>query len=211
MRSIINNILNYIIYQSITVRFSVAGIGILAICLVGPTSPAFSADDSEVVWRLLRSGGQVVMIRHASTVPGIGDPPGFRLDDCSTQRNLSEEGREESRRIGDAFRSRAIPVGRVLSSQWCRCLETARLAFGKSETWWPLNSFFADRTREADYARAMRELAGRIFTGPNLILVTHQVNITALTGIVPAQGEMVVLTPGESGQFRVAGRLRTSR
>ena len=88
---------------------------------------------SEPLWTLLKGGGQVVLLRHASTPPAMGDPPGFRLDDCATQRNLSAIGREESRRIGAAFTTRGIPVDRVLSSPWCRCLETARLAFGAAE------------------------------------------------------------------------------
>ena len=177
----------------------------IALVLLG-TSEAARAD--EALWNLLESGGQVAVIRHASTVPGFGDPPGFRLGDCATQRNLSEAGREESRRIGAAFRERGVPVERVLSSRWCRCLETARLAFGTAEPFAPLDSFFDDRSREPEQTRQVRALiADRPHSG-NLILVTHQVNITALTGISPAQGEMIVLTPTGDGTFRVAGRLR---
>src|SRR5687767_9728402 len=82
------------------------------------------------VWTLLEGGGQVVLIRHAITTPGTGDPTGMRLDDCSTQRNLTDAGRQHARRIGEAFRTRRIPIDRVLTSPWCRCVETARLAFG---------------------------------------------------------------------------------
>jgi phosphohistidine phosphatase SixA len=165
------------------------------------------ADADDVLWKMLHGGGQVVLLRHASTVAGLGDPPGFRLDDCATQRNLSDAGRAEARRIGETFRRRALPVSRVLSSRWCRCLETARLAFGAATPWEPLDSFFEDRSREAERTRAVRaELAGPLPVG-NLVLVTHQVNITALTGIVPATGEMVILTPQPGGDFRVAGRL----
>lgn len=160
------------------------------------------------LWKLLQAGGQVVVIRHASTDPGVGDPAGFRLDDCSTQRNLSAAGREEARRIGAAFRERGVPIGRVLSSRWCRCLETARLAFGTPEPWPPLDSFFDDRGREPEQTRAVRSLAAERPAAGNLVLVTHQVNISALTGIFPAQGEIVVLTPQGSGTFRIAGRLR---
>jgi len=167
-----------------------------------------AARADEALWELLQAGGQVAVIRHASTVPGFGDPPGFRLDDCSTQRNLSEAGREESRRIGAAFRKRGVPVDRVLSSRWCRCLETARLAFGSAEPWAPLDSFFDDRSREPEQTGRVRALIGGRPPSGNLILVTHQVNITALTGISPTQGEMVILTPSEDGNFRVAGRLR---
>jgi len=94
--------------------------------LAAPSRAA--ADDT--LWELLRGGGQVVLMRHAVTTPGVGDPSGFRLDDCATQRNLTDAGRDDARRVGAAFRTRGAPVGRVLSSPWCRCLETARLAFG---------------------------------------------------------------------------------
>lgn len=170
-----------------------------------------TARGNEALWGLLKSGGHVVVIRHASTVPGFGDPPGFRLDDCATQRNLSDAGREESGRIGAAFRDRGVPVGRVLSSRWCRCLDTARLAFGTAGPWAPLDSFFDDRSREQEQTRQVRELIGKRPLSGNLILVTHQVNITALTGIFPGQGEMVILTPSGNGDFRTAGRLRPAK
>ena len=166
-----------------------------------------SARAAEPVWDALRSGGKIVILRHASTELGLGDPPGFRLDDCATQRNLSEAGRAEARRIGAAFVRRAVPVARVLSSRWCRCVETARLAFGRVEAWSPLDSFFDDRSREPQQTRAVRTLIAEPFTGGNLILVTHQVNITALTGIVPGTGEMVVLSPEPGGRFTIVGRL----
>ena len=169
-------------------------------------TPATTAG-SEALWALLRGGGQVLVVRHAATDPGFGDPPGFRLDDCATQRNLSPGGREDARRIGEAFRARAIPIGRILSSQWCRCLETARLAFGTVEPWPRLNSFFDDRSREPEQTRAVRAVAGERPAAGNLVLVTHGVNISALTGILPAPGETVILTPQGNGTFRVAGRL----
>lgn len=180
---------------------------VLASLVLGSSVP-LTAAETEALWGLLRQGGQVVVIRHAATDPGVGDPLGFRLDDFSTQRNLSAAGREDARRIGEAFRARGISIGRVLSSRWCRCLETARLAFGKVEPWSSLDSFFDDRSRESEQTRVVRaRVTERPIIG-NLILVTHQVNITALTGISPAQGEMLVLTPQGNGAFRVAGRLR---
>jgi broad specificity phosphatase PhoE len=172
--------------------------------LVGHPSAAGAGDDR--LWALLTGGGQVVLIRHATTVSGVGDPLGFRLGDCATQRNLSEAGRGEARRMGAAFRERGIPIGKVLSSRWCRCLDTARLAFGTVEPWPALDSFFDDRSREAERTRAVRNLSGQPPGQGNVILVTHQVNITALTGIVPSQGEMVILTP-QGGSFAIAGRL----
>ena len=176
---------------------------ILGLCLPVPAT----ADDA--LWSRLKAGGQVVLLRHATTTPGVGDPPGFRLDDCVTQRNLAEAGREESRRIGAAFKARAIPVERVLSSRWCRCLETARLAFGTAEPWEPLSSLFADRTRQAEQTRAFRALAGERRAGGNTILVTHGANVVAFVGASPATAEMVIITPEGNGAFTVAGRLRT--
>lgn len=180
----------------------------LALLLILLPSVPSAASANDALWELLKTGGQMVIIRHASTVPGLGDPPGFRLGDCATQRNLSRAGREESRRIAAAFREHGVPVGRVLSSRWCRCLETGRLAFGTVEPWSPLDSFFDDRSREPEQTRAVRTLVGERPASGNLVLVTHQVNITALTGISPAQGEMVILTPGGNGMFTIAGRLR---
>lgn len=158
-------------------------------------------------WDLLRGGGQVVVMRHATTTPGTGDPPGFRLDDCATQRNLTDAGRDEARRVGAAFRAHGIVVAGVRSSRWCRCLETARLAFGRAEPWPPLDSIFEDRRGEPEQTRAVRGVAGERQTGGNLVLVTHGANILALTGILPAPGEFVVLTPEGGGRFRIAGRL----
>ena len=161
----------------------------------------------EALWQLLRGGGQVVLMRHAVTTPGVGDPAGFKLDDCSTQRNLTEAGRDDARRVGATFKSRGIPVGRVLSSPWCRCLETARLAFGTAEPWAPLSNLFDSRAGEAEQLRALRELAGRRPSGGNVVLVTHGSVVLPLTGIQPAPAELVVLTPDGVGHFRIAGRL----
>jgi broad specificity phosphatase PhoE len=157
---------------------------------------------SEALWSLLKGGGQVILIRHAVTTPGSGDPPGMRLDDCSTQRNLSDEGRQHARRIGEEFRKRQIPVERVLSSPWCRCLETARLAFGKAEVARPLDNLFG---RHENRDRQIRELRSLLNAprGTNLVLVSHGSTILALTGISPATGEMVIVAP--SG--KLAGRL----
>jgi len=162
----------------------------------------------EALWARLGQGGAVVLLRHAPA-PGTGDPADFRLDDCATQRNLSDEGRAQARAVGEAFRERGVAVGRVLSSRWCRSLETARLAFGEeTEPFPPLDSFFADREDEPEQTEAVRrEIAAWAGAEDTLVLVTHQVNITALTGIVPAQGEAVVLEPAADG-FAILGRLR---
>ena len=179
-----------------------------ALILAAAHAPASAAAADEALWALLKSGGQVIVMRHAATDKSVGDPASFRLDDCATQRNLSAEGREEAQRLGAAFRARAIPIGRVLSSQWCRCLETARLAFGEPTPWPALNSTFRNRELEPERTREVRVLGGERPAGGNLVLVTHQLNIAALTSVSPAEGELVVLSPLGGGRFRVAGRLQ---
>lgn len=151
--------------------------------------------------------GAVILFRHAEA-PGFGDPPGFRHGDCSTQRNLDGGGREQSRRIGETFRARSISVTKVLSSQWCRSRETAELAFpGLAAAEPSFNSFFDDRSRESIQTEAARGIIAG-WRGPGvLVIVTHQVNITALTGISPGPGEGIVVT-GERGSIRVTGRIR---
>ena len=186
------------------VRGAAAILALPALAFLAPR-PAVA---DEALLNLLRAGGQVIVMRHAATDRSLGDPPGFRLGDCSTQRNLSEEGRAQARRVGAAFASGGVPIGRVLSSQWCRCLETARLAFGTAEPWPALNSSFRDRTLEADRTREVRALASERPAKGNLVLVTHQVNIGALSGVYPVEGELVVLTPLGQGNFRVAGTMR---
>jgi broad specificity phosphatase PhoE len=168
---------------------------------------ALPACASEAAWQALREGGAVALLRHARA-PGTGDPPGFRLEDCATQRNLSAEGREQARGLGEQFRARGIPVARVLSSRWCRSLDTARLAFGAlAEPFPSLDSFFSERDGREAQTRAVREVVEGWRSGGVLALVTHQVNITALTGIFPAEGEVLVLRPGAGAGFEVVGRI----
>ncbi|HSF07582.1 MAG TPA: histidine phosphatase family protein [Methylomirabilota bacterium] len=171
--------------------------------LAGPVS----VSASEALWDVLKAGGQVVLLRHATTGSGVGDPPGFRLEDCASQRNLSDQGRQEARRLGAAFRARSIPVSQVLSSRFCRCLETAQLAFGRAEPHPPLDNLIHDLSREPERAAAIRVLASTPPAAGNVILVTHGINIAAATGIRLAQGEMIVVTPHAQGAFEVRGRI----
>lgn len=136
----------------------------------------------------------VVLLRHA-LAPGTGDPANFQLDDCSTQRNLSDEGRAQAQQIGQAFRDRGVDVRQVLSSHWCRCLETAVLIdLGEVQPYPPLNSFFSDRsTADAQTAEAKQFILTEGETPGIIVMVTHQVNITGITGIIPRSGEAVVV------------------
>jgi broad specificity phosphatase PhoE len=157
--------------------------------------------------------GLVLMMRHAYA-PGTGDPPGMRVEDCATQRNLDGTGRAQARATGERLRAAGVAPARVLSSQWCRCLETARLlGLGPVETApAALNSFFADRAAEARHTAALRALLdGMPRDGAPVVLVTHMVNITALTEIVPASGEIVALRLAPGGGFAVLGRLAAAR
>jgi phosphohistidine phosphatase SixA len=161
----------------------------------------------ETLWAKLRGGGHVVLMRHAQA-PGGGDPPGFKLDDCATQRNLSAEGRAQAAASGEAFSARKITVSRVLSSRWCRALDTARIAFGTVTPEPVLDSFFGQPEQRAKRTEGLSAIVRKWSTeAGNLVLVTHQVNITALTQIVPAEGEMIVLAARPDGRIGVVGRL----
>ena len=179
-------------------------VAVIAVALPG------AAEAREPLWALLKGGAQVVLIRHAITTPGVGDPAGFKLEDCATQRNLTEAGRVDARRLGEAFRGRGVPVGRVLSSPWCRCLETARLAFGKAESSTPLSNLYGRPDASVPQVRQLEALIGAWRPegeGGNLVLVSHGSTILALTGVSLAPAEMVVVTPRPGEKFTVAGRL----
>jgi phosphohistidine phosphatase SixA len=178
-----------------------------AVLLAACTASQARADDG--AWAALRDRAAVLIIRHAQTEPGIGDPPGFRLDDCGTQRNLSEAGRAQAAAIGRQLTDRGVKVSRVESSRWCRCIDTARLAFPGLEVR-PvdaLNSFFGERNAEPSQTDALRSRISQ-WRGPGvLVLVTHQVNISALTGRFVGPGEGLVLQPEAAGP-RVAGAVQ---
>ena len=168
----------------------------LALLAAGASLPLHAAPNDAVLWRRLREGGHVLLMRHAATDPGIGDPPDFVLERCATQRNLSAAGRRDARRIGDALRRQGIPIGEVLSSRWCRCLDTARLVFGRAEPAPMLDSMFRDEdARRRGKVAEVQARAGNYDGKANLVLVTHDINIRALVGASVAQGEIVVTRP----------------
>ena len=191
-------------------RFSWVGLWVaVAMGLLLGSGPASQADES--LWRALRDGQAAVLMRHA-LAPGTGDPARFSLEDCATQRKLSNEGRQQAREIGDAFRANGIPAATVRSSRWCRCLETARLLdLGPVQPFPALDSFFAARERGPTQTAELREFLSRPHVGPPRVLVTHQVNITALTGVFPSSGEMIVIQPVADGEIRILGRLNPGR
>ncbi len=158
-------------------------------------------------WDALRQPGAVALMRHA-LAPGIGDPSAFRLDDCATQRNLNGQGRAQARRIGTALRDHDIAFSKIWTSGWCRAVDTATLMdMGQVEVWPPLHSFFAGRGSRSDQTRdVLAALAARPDDRP-VLLVTHQVNITALTGETLASGEIIVAQQRADGSLAVSGRV----
>ena len=171
-------------------------------------APAFAQGDA---WALLKQPGHVVFMRH-SDAPGsggYGDPPGYRLDDCATQRNLSDEGRAHARRTGEAFRKHGLTFDRVLTSPWCRCKETAQLAIGKeAEIFTPLSNLVGRSQHRDEQVKALKAYLAGLQANTRVLFVTHGVVINALTGVSPSSGEMVIVKPGPGGEPKVAGRLK---
>ncbi len=171
----------------------------------GPTA----GQAQTVGWEALAAPRTHAIMRHA-LAPGTGDPTDFRLGDCSTQRNLDADGRAQARAIGARIRAAGVGVDRVLTSQWCRATETARLLdVGPVVETPALNSFFAERNEGPAQTARLRTLLAEVPDGETLVLVTHQVNVTALTGVYPASGEAVLFGVGAAGEIEVEGRVRT--
>lgn len=168
---------------------------------------AFPAMATEAGWALLREGGNIVLMRHAYA-HGTMDPPNFDIERCATQRNLSDRGRQQARRIGSLFAARAAPVERVLSSRLCRALETARLAFGERyvEAFPPLDPPSADEEAAAE-ARAEAIAAVAAYDGSgNIVLMTDLAVIEALTGRSAREGEALIVAPAE-GSLHILARI----
>ena len=182
-----------------------AALGLALTAAAVSAAPAASSSD---LMAALAAGGHVAILRHA-IAPGGGDPPGFRIGDCATQRNLAEAGRQQASRIGNRLRVHGIERARVYSSQWCRTRETAeKLGLGKVVELPVLNSFFQTPEKADRQTVELRRWIQRQDLNEPLILVTHQVNITALTGIYPASGEMVILARKPDGSLEVRGNVK---
>ena len=169
----------------------------LLLPLFGLGGPAMAqterrASKAELLATWRKSGG-VLLIRHAATESGIGDPPGFVIGQCRTQRNLSEAGRQASRAMGAWLQAQNFKPDAVRSSQWCRCQDTARLAFGAYEDWPALNSTFAGQGDPTAQQQALRERLQALPAGRTEVWVTHQVIMTGLTGTYPGLGEGFVV------------------
>jgi phosphohistidine phosphatase SixA len=162
-------------------------------------------------WTVLRQPGHVVFMRH-SDAPGsggYGDPPGFRLEDCATQRNLSEEGRAHARRTGEAFRKHGVAFDRVLTSPWCRCSETARLAMGReAEPLAALSNLVGRNDHRDSQVKTLKAYLAALDGNTRVLFVTHGIVVNALTGVSLASGEMVIVKPSREGEPVVVGRLK---
>ena len=146
------------------------------------------------LWAEAKEGDKIILIRHA-LAPGGGDPPGFKIDDCKTQRNLDKVGIEQSKAIGKLFKKNKIPVDKVLSSQWCRCKDTAKYAFNNYFEFPALNSTFQSSFAKNE-PKQLKQLQTFVNNwdgdGGNLVLITHYSIITAITNAVPSSGEIVI-------------------
>ena len=168
---------------------------------------SFNNHASEQNWKPAQVGDKIILIRHAKA-PGGGDPEGFKIDDCKTQRNLNRVGINQSKKIGKLFKQYKVPVDQVLSSQWCRCKDTAKYAFGDYKEFTALNSTFQSPYNKNE-GKQLNELYNYVKKwngkGKNLVLITHYSIITAATTAVPSSGEMVITDKN----FKVLGTIQT--
>lgn len=179
---------------------------LLSLGFSGPARIAV-ADEAANAWNALRAGGHVALMRHADAPGGVGDPPGFRLEDCATQRNLSPKGRTDAETIGSRLKREGIAFDKILSSPWCRCIDTARLMnLGTVAPEATFGNVVVLRDQREALAAGARALIANWRASGNLLVVTHGASILALTGISPASGEIVVVKGGSERATSV-GRL----
>jgi phosphohistidine phosphatase SixA len=189
-------------------RPAICGLFVALCWLMLPGAHVAQANTAVIGWDDLQRGGYVIFLRHAATDPGTGDPPGFNLKECRTQRNLSEAGRAQAKRWGEKVAEHRIPISGVFTSEWCRCRDTATIAFGRASEWSALNSFFDSPQNEPrQTATVKKRLPAMLQPGKNIVIVSHQVNITALTGMAPQMSEAIVARISADGALQISGRL----
>jgi phosphohistidine phosphatase SixA len=183
-------------------RFALFSCSIFILFLTCVSSPVFAAPDP--LHKQLQGSQHVLMMRHADA-PGYSDPAGFDVKDCSTQRNLGDAGKKQAREIGEWLRARGIKEARVLSSPWCRCMDTAALLhIGPVHSENSLSSFFENRGDSRNQTvELQKKIQKELITKSNkpLIMVTHQVNIQAFTGEGVGSGQMVLVQVNSKGQY----------
>lgn len=188
-------------------------VALLALTLaiaVGSAVPARA--DEAAAWAALRAGGHVALMRHTDAPGGTGDPPGFKLEDCATQRNLSDKGRAEAAAIGTRLKTEGIAFEKIQSSPWCRCMDTARLLdMGPVEPAPTFSNVVVLRDQTEALTQGARALIGDWRGAGTLLVVTHGANIRALTGISPATGEIVVVDTAADGAIEAVGRIPPAR
>jgi phosphohistidine phosphatase SixA len=164
----------------------------LLIIFISINSP-IKADSNQNVINELKRGGNLIFIRHAYA-PGGGDPKNFDINDCKTQRNLSNSGRDQAKKIGFYFKENNIPIGKVYSSEWCRCKETASIAFNNFETKSFLNSFFSSQfaKNKDPQMKKLKTFISNWNEDKNLVFVTHYVVISESLNYAPSSGEIVI-------------------
>ena len=166
---------------------------IIIIFFIGILNINNSAFSDDKILKSLKEGKKLVFIRHA-IAPGNGDPNNFDINDCSTQRNLDENGIEESKKIGLFFKNNKIKIDKVLSSQWCRCKDTAKYAFKNFETFDALNSFYDEKFAENE-TKQIKDLKNYIKnwnSEKNLVLITHFVVISSMLNTGSSSGEIII-------------------
>ena len=166
---------------------------IIIIFFIGILNINNNAFSDDKILKSLKEGKKLVFIRHA-IAPGNGDPDNFDINDCSTQRNLDENGIEESKKIGLFFKSNKIKIDKVLSSQWCRCKDTAKYAFKNFETFDALNSFYDEKFAENE-TKQIKDLKNYIKnwnSDKNLVLITHFVVISSILNTGSSSGEIII-------------------
>ena len=183
-------------------RFAIVAF-LLGFCAAAESATA----DEASAWSALRAGGHVALMRHADAPGGVGDPPGFRVEDCATQRNLSLKGRADAEKIGSRLKQEGIGFEKIVSSPWCRCTDTAKLLnLGAVETEPTFGNVVVLRDQTETLTAGGRARIAEWTARGNLLVVTHGANIFALTGVSPASGEIVVVKGG-SDRAAPVGRL----
>ena len=188
----------------------ISALAVSLLLMLGCPFAAVSQTKESALWNAIKSGGYVVLMRHADA-PGTGDPAGFKPGICSTQRNLSDDGRRQAERIGDRFRANGVAAATVYSSPWCRCIDTATaLKLGPVTESGMVASTYQNSpaNNPAEDSKAVAQWLAKLRSDKPVVVVTHQVNITALTDVFPSSGEMVVVNVGAKGELKVIGSIR---
>lgn len=187
-------------------RVSQFMIGVVVGCSALAAEQSAAADDP--LWSQLKKGGYVILMRNSAVDEGLGDPKGYKVNDCATQLNLTDKGRAEAKKIGDEFKKRKIPIKQVFTSAFCRAKETAQLAFGKADVWEALNSFYDKPERKSEQTRLLHQrLESPPTDGTNLVLVTHGYNIVSAVGLNPDPGDMLIIAPAFRVGYKIVGEL----